>query len=114
MTKIISNGNKWANTKPWMTAEPETIEDLKEILKTQILDPTFEKCGNFINNNPQWLKNEAKELYKGCSVIFGNFMTYSHVFNIITDDKTLIAELQELINKNKNTLEYQQCKQQLA
>jgi molybdopterin converting factor small subunit len=113
MIKIISNGNKWAETKPWLQ-EPETIEALKEMLKTQILDPTFEKCGNFINNNPQWLKEEAKELYKGCSVIFGNFQTYSHVFNIITDDKQLIAELQELINTNKNTLQYQEYKRMMA
>lgn len=110
MIKIISNGNKWAKTKPWITAEPETIEELKEVLKTQTLDPSFEKYGNFINNNPRWLKEELKELYKGCSVVFGNFKKYSHVFNIITDDKQLLSELQELINKNKNTVEYKEYK----
>jgi hypothetical protein len=107
MLKIISNGSKWYGEKP------DSIEILKEVLKTQTLDPTFENFGNFINNNPRWTNKEAQELYKGCSTIFGNFKTYSHVFNIITNDRELITELQELINKNKNTLVYQEYKEEL-
>ena len=112
MIKIISNGIA-KNVPAWITNKPGTIEDLKEILTKYTLDPTFEKYGNFINYNPQWVKPESQNKYKGCAVIFGNFKTYSHVFNIITDDKKLLNELQILVDKNKSTNDYMLAKKEL-
>lgn len=106
MLEIISNGSKWYGEKP------DTIEDLIQVLNTEILDPSFEDYGNFINLNPTWLKKDFAEKYKGCVKIFGNFMTVSHVFNIITDQSEIIQKLTEAINKNKGTEEYKRFSQQ--
>lgn len=39
---------------------------------------------------PTWLSKEAREQFKGCSTIAGNFEEFSNAFYIITDNKTLI------------------------
>jgi len=59
------------------------------------------------------VKEDLKEKYKDCSTIFGNFLELSHVFNIITDDETLIAEIEELVNENKKHPEYQNARTSL-
>lgn len=79
MLEIISNGSKWSGQNT------DSIEELLNVLDRYSLDPSFEDYGNFVNNNPTWVKAEAKEMYKGCTKFFGNFSTYSHVFNIITE-----------------------------
>ena len=106
MLEICSNGSKWAGQKP------DTIEELIKVLNTYTLDPSFEKYGNFINNNPQWLKPEYNEKYKGCIKFFGNFAEYSHVFYIITDEPEIIEILTVAINKNKETEEYKKIKRE--
>lgn len=110
MIKIISNGHD-KNSPAWIN-KPSTIDDLKEVLTKYTLDPTFERYGNFINHRPQW-KKDCAEKYKNCSVVFGNFLTLSHVFNIITDDKKLLKELGILIESNKSSKEYIEAKEQL-
>jgi hypothetical protein len=105
--KIISNGSKWAGQ------EPDTIEELLNALNRYTLDPTFEKYGNFVNSDPVWLKPEVAEKYKGCTVIFGNFIDCSHVFRIVTDDAEIIAALSEAIERNKETAEYKTFKKEL-
>ena len=107
MLEIISNGSKWAGQ------QPDSIEELLNVLDKYTLDPTFEKYGNFINSNPEWLKPEAVEEYKGCTKFFGNFMTLSHVFNIITDDTEVIEALTKAINKNVETLQYKKFRQEI-
>jgi hypothetical protein len=42
--------------------------------------------------------------------IYGNFLNYSHVFNIITDDENTITILTEVIENNKKSLEFQQAR----
>jgi hypothetical protein len=107
MLEINSNGSKWAGQKP------DTIEELLNVLDKYTLDPTFEKYGNFINNNPIWVKPKAKEKYKGCTQIFGNFITISHVFNITTDEPDVIEAITAAVNRNKETTEYKQFKQNI-
>ena len=108
MTEIHSNGSKWCGK------EPDTIEQLCEVLKEHTLDPEFEKLGNFVNHNPQWIKPNAQEKYAGCTQIFGNFYTCSHVFNITTDDAELIARLEKLIRENQSTEAYLKAKELIA
>jgi len=101
MLDIQSNGSKWYGQ------EPDTIEDLIQVLNNYALDPTFEKYGNFVNVNPQWINKEIAEKYKVCVKFFGNFSELSHVFNIITDEPEVIEVLTKAINKNLSTEEYQ-------
>ena len=107
MLEIISNGSKWQGQPN------DSIETLCEVLKKYTLDPMFEKYGNFVNYNPQWIKPESKEKYAGCVLFFGNFYGVSHVFNLITDEPELINTLETLINANKLTEDYQQAKEEL-
>lgn len=107
MIQINSNGSKWYGQ------EPDPIEVLFQVLENNTLDPTFEKYGDFVNRNPHWLKKEAAEKYKGCTVISGNFATLSHVFNIITDDEELIRNFEVLVNNNKQRPEYQEIKKDI-
>ena len=104
MLIINSNGSKW------FEQPSDSIDNLKEVLKYYALDPKFEKHGNFVNRNPQWVTEDLKEKYKGCSTIFGNFLEISHIFSIITNDEKLLAEIEELVNENKKRPEYQDAR----
>lgn len=113
MLEIKSNGNKWIGTDtPWRTVEPETIEALVEVLKQYPLDPSFEKYGNFIDHNPQFIKPAAQAKYAGCTAFFGNFYTYSHVFRIYTDEPEVIEMLSTAIRANLSTKEYRQAREE--
>lgn len=98
--------------KPWLFVD-DTIESIIYDLEHYTLDPTFEKYGNFVNHNPQWIKPEAKEIYRGCTMISGNFYSYSHAFRLITDDVNIISQIEAAVNKNKQTEVYKQAKQEL-
>lgn len=100
MTEITSNGSKFAGE------QPDSIEELIKVLRTEPLDPVFEEYGNFVNRTPHFLHKEAQEKYNGCAQIFGNFAFYSHVFNILTDDAELIDSLEKLIRENQETESY--------
>ena len=100
MLKIVSNGSKWAGE------QPDSIEQLIKVLEQYPLDPTFEKYGNFIVSNP----NKIDHKYAGCTVFFGNFYSYSHFFNIVTDEPGIISRLTEAVKKNINSPEYVQVK----
>jgi hypothetical protein len=100
MLTINSNDSKWYGQ------QPDTIEELKEALKNYTLDPIFERYGDFVNRTPIWDNPEYKEKYKGCTLIWGNFLTLSHVFNIVTDDELLIGEIEALVAENKKRPEY--------
>jgi len=106
MLEIISNGSKWAGQ------EPDSIKELIEALKEYPLDPIFEKYGNFINPNPQFLKAEAQEKYAGCTSFWGNFHTVSHGFNIFTDEPEVIEMLSAAIRANLSTKAYKQARRE--
>lgn len=63
--RIDSNGSHWVGE------EPDSLETLLDVLKKQTLDPSFEEYGRFFY---QCGPNEFHA--------FGNFLGYSHVFNI--------------------------------
>ena len=68
-----------------------SLESIKEKLKKYTLEEY-----SSISENPKWITKEAKEKYKNCASICGNFKEYSNAFYIITDDKKLISELKKL------------------
>lgn len=84
-TEIISNGG--GRTFP--------IEGLFERLREHPLDRIWEAYGNF----------ECES--DGVTNFFGNFFTYSHVFDIRTDDPELIGRLRQAIAANKCRADYQ-------
>lgn len=97
---------------PWASI-PDSEENILRHLEQYTLDPVFEDYGNFVNLNPEWLYPEAEKKYKGCTSIFGNFLTFSHAFRLVTNDPGLIQRITEAINRNKATPEYQAAKSQM-
>lgn len=94
---------------PWAFVT-DSEENIIHDLENYTLDPTFELYGNFVNRNPEWLKPEKAEKYRGCTVISGNFLTYSHAFYLITDDAGLIDRLDAAIRRNKERAEYREAR----
>lgn len=91
----------------------DTKENILHDLEHYTLDPVFEEYGNFVYK-PTWMNKEAEERYdKGCTIICGNFETYSHAFRVYTDDEELIKEFTEAIRKNQSTEEYKAAKKRL-
>ena len=90
-TEIISNGA--GNAQP--------IETLFARLESDTLDPTFEAFGNFITTDG---------LPPRMTDFFGNFWTYSHVFNVVTDDPDLINRLSTAIRTNQSTDAYKKAR----
>lgn len=87
-TEILSNGS----------GQILPIEALFDRLATDPLDRTFEPdCyGNFVFQ----CEDDRRTNF------FGNFHTYSHVFNIATDDPDLIARLTAAIRANQQRPDY--------
>ena len=96
--------------RPW-ASKPDSKENILRHLAKYTLDPVFERYGDFVNLNPQWLRKEDAEKYHGCAFIFGNFLTFSHAFRLVTDDAALIARIQAAVNRNKATAEYKAAKE---
>jgi len=90
-TTIISNGG--GNAQP--------IEALFERLESDTLDSTFEDFGNFV---------DLMAYEDGSTSFFGNFSTYSHVFNVRTDDSDLIDRLTVAIRRNQATASYKELR----
>lgn len=86
-TIIHSNGSKWAGQ------EPDTIEQLIEVLKTNDLDLRHFAAFGFISfeENNGYMDRDFEEHNIR---IHGNFTRLSHVFNI----RGIYRELQPLIN----------------
>lgn len=109
MTKIESNGSKWA------AEAPDSIDQLLAVLASEPLDSSFEQYGNFIITNPRHCvylgRNKYQELdpiYPDASAtrFFGNFANVSHVFNIDTDEPELVATLTAAIRANQKRSDY--------
>lgn len=88
MATILSNGNKTAGQ------EPDTIETLLDVLKNETLDPSFEDYGRFFYRLPNGKYNA-----------WGNFLTRSHVFNIVGSLKEL-RKLANAIKENRRSVPY--------
>lgn len=86
------------------------IEELKKMLITFPLDPTFEEFGNFSTPTDYIDKKLPVVFYH---TFFGNFFNYSFVFNLETKNKKLIKELNALILKNQSSDNYLNAKRDL-
>ena len=97
MTAIIhSNGSKWAGE------EPDTIEELIEVLKTYKLDFGRFGCHGFIhfrNNNGF----SSQDYHMHNIQIAGNFLDISHVFNI----EGVYQDLEKLVYAIEDNLKRQ-------
>jgi hypothetical protein len=84
----------------------DSVERILKDMSEHTLDPTFEDHGDFVDRNPEWDDPSIAKKYAGCTVIWGNFWDYSGVFNIITDDQSLIDRISEAVKNNKQRPEY--------
>lgn len=106
-TLILSNGSKWAGQ------DPDSIQTLLDVLGDNVLDPMFEQyhCYRPYPFEPMVRTGRNGEMFQpwlGAACFFGNFLTVSHVFNIITKDDGVVEALTEAIRKNMATEQYQQ------
>ncbi|HBW1703562.1 TPA: pyruvate dehydrogenase [Klebsiella pneumoniae] len=106
-TLILSNGSKWAGQ------DPDSIQTLLDVLGDNVLDPMFEQyhCYRPYPFEPMVRTGRNGEMFQpwlGAASFFGNFLTVSHVFNIITKDDGVVDALTEAIRKNMATEQYQQ------
>ena len=104
MIKILSNGSRWAGE------EPDSIENLLEVLREHPLDRSFEHYGNFVDTSPLWGPDgTSPNPYPdnpGVVVYSGNFSNLSHGFNIHTDEPEVIALLTDAIRANQQRPDY--------
>ena len=104
MLKILSNGSRWAGE------EPDSIENLLEVLRVHPLDRSFEHFGNFVDTSPQWGPDGTSPSpypdNPGVADFFGNFYHLSHGFNIHTDEPEVIALLTKAIRANQERADY--------
>lgn len=82
---ITSNGSKFAGS------DPDTLDVLFMRLETEVLDSRFYPFAHAGKSSGTYARVH----------FFGNFKTYSHVFDITTDDAALIARLIEAIKRNE-------------
>lgn len=106
LNKVVSD------TQPWKII-PDSEENILRDLEAYTLDPVFEMYGNFVNTAPEWLDAINATRYAGCAMIFGNFLTYSHAFRVVTDDAALIARITAAVEKNKARPEYQAAREKM-
>lgn len=103
---ILSNGSKWAGQ------EPDTIEDLLDVLATSPLDRRFENYGNFYTPmgeckfcDDRGVHNHSTEM-EGMAHFGGNFFELSHVFSIYTDEQGVIDKLLAAVQGNQKRDDY--------
>lgn len=99
--RIINNGSKWAGEAP------DPVEKLIERLKTEVLDPTFEKYGNFVMD----AEGEANKKL-GILHVWGNFYTVSGVFSLMGTLEEL-SEIIALIRENQTTAAYKKARDEV-
>jgi hypothetical protein len=97
-TTIQSNGSKWAGD------EPDSIDQLFEVLASHVLDRRFEcPLGHAFISVCQASERWA---IPGTTRFHGNFLTLSHVFSIDTDEPELVARLTAAIEANMARPDY--------
>jgi len=91
MLRIISNGSKWAGESP------DPIEVLYGRMEEHAIEPYWieDGCESYAID-PETGDREPSSVVR----FHGNFVTYSHVFCIDTDDVAVIERLRGLIRAN--------------
>jgi len=102
-TEIISNGSTWNGQKQ------KSIPQLIQMLKQYAIEENFffkKKTIDREDGSFEWVILCPIMKENGVYHFFGNFETYSHVFNIRTTDKKLIHQLKTAIMKNEGWRKY--------
>lgn len=112
MIEVHSNGNGHT---------PRALGDLLDMLAAHPLDATFENYGNFCYEPRSCIyggtdPDTGKAIYHDTGLIhpdkpnvvrfWGNFFTWSHVFEIDTDDAEVIEVLHAAIEANRRRPDY--------
>ena len=111
-TIIYSNGSKW------LGEEPDTIDKLISVLKTNTIAFRFfepyqgyenktDKIPTSLNRTPIDNSEEIQKIHgKNMFLFFGNFEEISHVFRIASCDSEIINKLSKAIKENKGYKKY--------
>jgi hypothetical protein len=108
-TTIESNGSKWAGQ------EPDPIEKLIEVLKTEVIENRFfgkYKSSSRRYENGQPVKyticpiSRTRSTSPATYIFFGNFEAVSHVFRIYTNDPAVVDQLKTAIMNNQGWKKY--------
>lgn len=94
-TEIWSNGSKWAGQ------EPDDLETLLAVMEIETLDP-------------HGFHPHAFNVGHGRVHFFGNFIGYSHVFSIESDDKDVCDRLFAALRAAHATQEYKDALRELG
>lgn len=103
MTRIISNGSKWNGQKP------DSINKLIDVLAKHPIDEDFfskEKDVRLFGVAYKWVVLCPISKEDGVYTFFGNFEDISHIFNIKSTDRAVIAKLKKAIMDNAGWKKY--------
>lgn len=103
MSQVTNPAARWSFV-------PDTVDNILQDLEEYTLDPVFELYGDFVNPSPEWLNQDAAEKYSGCTLIYGNFLSLSHAFQLVTDEPETISRLRDAIDENRKRPDYQQAR----
>lgn len=101
-TIIHSNGSTWHGQRH------KTIDELIEVLKTEIIEERFFSRYS-VKTSPltvEYRNHCPISENNGMTHFFGNFEALSHVFRIDTNDKKIITKLTKAIKKNEGWEKY--------
>lgn len=111
--KITSNGSKWAGE------QPDSLAELFAMLMTHPLDRSFEpeQFGGFIYEPRNWTRcyvgpdayvdnGPMFPEHPGTIRFWGNFFSWSHVFQVDTNNPVLIERLTRAIRLNQQRPDY--------
>lgn len=99
-TFIASNGSKWAGE------QPDTIDKLIEVLKTETIEERFFESYLIDKSNERANFCPIRKGEDGYSRFFGNFEGLSHVFDISTNNAAIAMRLTNAIKKNAGWAKY--------
>ena len=96
----------------WRGQQPDSIDSFFEMLECKPLEPFFEECGNFIfdlGKVETWPDGKVPRKYQGRELtgFTGRFAGGDFLFNIETNDSTLIDRLTVAIRANQKRGDYQ-------
>lgn len=94
----------WRREDPMCPPEV-MIEKLFGMIEEYVLDPTFEKYGGFVDEDPKLFSGQTEFVR-----IFGNFYDYSYVFSIFTKDVQLVSRFKKAVFENQSKKSYQDAK----
>lgn len=85
------------------------INEILQLLSVEPLNPRFEDFGGFASN----ISLQFRDLPVGTIRFFGNFLNYSHVFCVDTNDVLIMGQLFDAIRANMQRADYKAARAEI-